>query len=103
MKAYKSLNGDRSLRLFRPDMNMQRLSHSMDRLQMPGYDFDPNELIHCISELVRLDQKWIPEGEGYSLYIRPTVIGTQRFLGLAAPDSVLLYVITSYVVIACYF
>ena len=94
MKAYKSLK-DGSIRLFRPDMNMKRLQSSMERLQMPGADFDHQQLIDCIAELVRLDQRWIPEGEGYSLYLRPTVIATHKFLGLAAPTSVLLYVITS--------
>lgn len=66
----------------------------MERLQMPGYDFDNDELIKCIAELVNLDEKWIPDGEGYSLYLRPTVIATHNYLGLAAPDSLLLYVIT---------
>lgn len=94
MKAYKGVSDD-SLRLFRPDLNMQRLSRSMERLEMPGHDFDQQGLIDCIAELVRLDQDWIPSGEGYSLYIRPTVIATNRFLGLAPPTSLLMYVITS--------
>jgi branched-chain amino acid aminotransferase len=93
MKAYKSLADD-SIRLFRPEKNMERLCSSMDRLHMPGGDFDHQELINCISALVLLDKDWIPYGEGYSLYIRPTVIATHKFLGLAAPDSLLLYVIT---------
>ena len=41
------------------------------------------------------DKDWIPSGEGYSLYIRPTVIATHPFLGLSPPDDLLLYVITS--------
>lgn len=94
MKAYKTIP-DQSLRLFRPDLNMKRLSRSMDRLHMPGYDFDQKELIECIKELVRVDEKWIPSGEGYSLYIRPTVIATHPYLGVAAPESLLLYVICS--------
>jgi branched-chain amino acid aminotransferase len=112
MKAYKLLgtnaniapardntnnsnDDDSTICLFRPDMNMKRLQKSMERLQMPGSDFDHEELIKCIAKLVELDKKWIPSGEGYSLYIRPTVIATQRFLGLAAADSLLLYVITT--------
>lgn len=94
MKAYKSISDD-SLRLFRPDKNMERLTNSMDRLNMPGADLDQQELIDCIAELVRTDKKWIPSGEGYSLYIRPTVIATDPYLGLASPNSLLLYVITS--------
>lgn len=46
-------------------------------------------LLHLIT-----DQDWIPTDEGYSLYIRPTVIATHPYLGLAAPDEILLYVIT---------
>mmetsp|Transcript_39345 Transcript_39345/g.95217 ORF Transcript_39345/g.95217 Transcript_39345/m.95217 type:complete len:390 (+) Transcript_39345:83-1252(+) len=95
MKAYKSLDGDESLRLFRPDKNMERLSNSMDRLHMPGADFDRKELEKCIAELVKIDEEWIPSGEGYSLYIRPTCIATHPFLGLSSPTSLLMYVITS--------
>ena len=69
MKAYKSADG--SLRLFRPDLNMKRLQSSMDRLQMQGESFDPDELLECIKELVRIDERWVPERDGYSLYIRP--------------------------------
>eukprot|EP00560_Eucampia_antarctica_P006374 CAMPEP_0197826466 /NCGR_PEP_ID=MMETSP1437-20131217/3425_1 /TAXON_ID=49252 ORGANISM="Eucampia antarctica, Strain CCMP1452" /NCGR_SAMPLE_ID=MMETSP1437 /ASSEMBLY_ACC=CAM_ASM_001096 /LENGTH=333 /DNA_ID=CAMNT_0043426925 /DNA_START=225 /DNA_END=1223 /DNA_ORIENTATION=- len=94
MKAYKSLSADKSLRLFRPDCNMERLAGSMDRLDMPGTDFDANELIKCIKELVKLDRDWIPYGDGYSLYIRPTVISTHPYLGITPPDSILLYIIT---------
>ena len=94
MKAYKALS-DRSLRLFRPLMNMKRLQGSMQRLHMPGSNFDCEQLIGCIAELVKLDEKWVPYGEGFSLYIRPTVIATHRYLGLAAPTSLLLFVITS--------
>ena len=79
MKAYKTLT-DGSLRLFRPDRNAERLASSMERLGMPGYDFDQAELIDCIAELVRLDKDWIPEGEGYSLYLRPVVIATHSVL-----------------------
>lgn len=83
MKAYKSLSDD-SLRLFRPNKNMERLSNSMERLHMPGADFDRAEFANCIAELVRVDQDWIPSGEGYSLYIRPTCIATHPFLGLVS-------------------
>ena len=94
MKAYHSLT-DESIRLFRPDLNMQRLSNSMERLSLPGHDFDHNELIQCIMKLVSLDKEWIPHGEGYSLYLRPNVVGMSSNLGLANTESLLLYVVTS--------
>jgi len=103
MKAYKSLSGgddgendnDDSIRLFRPDCNMERLSSSMERLSLPGHDFDKDELIKCIMKLIDIDRDWIPEGEGYSLYLRPNVIAMSKNLGLANPESLLLYVVTS--------
>lgn len=88
------MDGEENILLFRPDKNMERLTGSMERLCMPGADFDNEELLKCIEELIRVDQRWIPWGEGYSLYIRPTVIATDRFLGVAAPKELLLYVIT---------
>mmetsp|Transcript_32145 Transcript_32145/g.61602 ORF Transcript_32145/g.61602 Transcript_32145/m.61602 type:complete len:350 (+) Transcript_32145:604-1653(+) len=95
MKAYKTIDDESDVRLFRPELNMKRLKNSMDRLAMPGTDFVPEELIRCIGELVRVDQDWIPSGEGYSLYLRPTVIATHPYLGVSPPDDLLLYVITS--------
>jgi branched-chain amino acid aminotransferase len=52
----------------------------MHRLHFECYDFNQNELLECIKELIRVDENWIPDGEGYSLYIRPTMIGTNPFL-----------------------
>eukprot|EP00934_Nitzschia_sp_Nitz4_P003890 Nitzschia sp. Nitz4//scaffold20_size174350//157730//159097//NITZ4_002133-RA/size174350-processed-gene-0.119-mRNA-1//-1//CDS//3329541902//3880//frame0 len=94
LKAYHSLTDD-SIKLFRVDQNVHRLKSSMDRLHMPGIDFDENELIRCIAQLVSLDRDWIPEGEGYSLYLRPTAVATHQELKVAPPDSVMIYVITS--------
>ena len=97
MKAYKAVDG--TIRLFRPDKNMARLRSSMNALGMPTSDWQDAELLECIKELVRVDADWIPEaaaaGEGYSLYLRPTCIATHPFLGLAPPDEVLMYCISS--------
>ena len=96
MKCYNSAPSSptpTSLRLFRPDCNMARLNSSMDRLNMPT--FDSPELISLISTLVRLEKDWVPQGDGYSLYLRPTAIGTHPFLGVDVSKSVKLYVICS--------
>eukprot|EP00594_Rhizosolenia_setigera_P005145 CAMPEP_0178950466 /NCGR_PEP_ID=MMETSP0789-20121207/6667_1 /TAXON_ID=3005 /ORGANISM="Rhizosolenia setigera, Strain CCMP 1694" /LENGTH=338 /DNA_ID=CAMNT_0020631193 /DNA_START=255 /DNA_END=1271 /DNA_ORIENTATION=- len=95
MKAYKSLDNPDEVRLFRPDLNMKRLMTSMERLSMPTDDLNPDNLLECIKTLCEVDKNWIPHGEGYSLYLRPTVICTNPFLGVAAPTKMLLYVITS--------
>lgn len=92
MKAYKS-SKDGSLRLFRPDKNMQRLNKSAARIALPTFDGDA--VIDLIGKFCKLDQRFIPSEKGYSLYIRPTLIGTQRTLGVGPPGSALLYVIAS--------
>lgn len=91
MKAYKCADG--SLRLFRPDKNMERINKSAARIALPT--FDGNALIDLIGALCRLDQRFIPSEKGYSLYLRPTLIGTQRTLGVGPPGSALLFVIAS--------
>lgn len=57
--------------------------------------FDPEELIKVITEFLRIEDRWIPSKRGYSLYLRPTVIGTQSALGVRAPNKALLFVIAS--------
>jgi branched-chain amino acid aminotransferase len=60
--------------MFRPMDNVNRLAISSTRLALPS--FDKTELLECIKELVRVDSDYIPTGKGYSLYLRPTFIGT---------------------------
>ena len=57
MKAYKDKDG--KIRLFRPDKNMERLNKSSKRIALPG--FDGKALTKLLAELVKLDQRFIPE------------------------------------------
>lgn len=89
MKAYKDKDG--RIRLFRPVMNMSRLLKSCQRLALPS--FDKQELLECIKEFLKVEERWIPDKRGYSLYIRPTVIGTQASLGVGPTGRATLFVI----------
>ncbi|KAJ9151351.1 Branched-chain-amino-acid aminotransferase [Pleurostoma richardsiae] len=91
MKAYKDKKGN--IRLFRPDKNMERFNKSSARIALPT--FNGKALIELISKLVKIDSRFIPEQRGYSLYLRPTMIGTQKTLGVGHPGSALLFVICS--------
>ncbi|OQS05329.1 branched-chain-amino-acid aminotransferase [Thraustotheca clavata] len=91
MKAY--INDDGKIRLFRPDMNMARMNSSMERLFLPT--FDSKEMIECIKQLVLLDKDWIPKGDGYSLYLRPTGISTHPHIGVSASSKAKVFVILS--------
>ncbi|BEI87453.1 uncharacterized protein CcaverHIS019_0101710 [Cutaneotrichosporon cavernicola] len=90
-KAYIAPDG--SIRLFRPDKNMERMNNSARRIALP--EFDGDQLIELIKKLVKLDKKWIPTDKGYSLYLRPTLIGTEAALGVGPSKDALLFVIAS--------
>ncbi|KAJ8293019.1 Branched-chain-amino-acid aminotransferase, mitochondrial [Rhodotorula toruloides] len=91
LKAYKGKDG--VPRLFRPDKNMERMNRSAARLAFPT--FTGEHLTTLIKKLVEIDADWVPTEPGTSLYIRPTMIGTQAGLGVGASTDVLLFVICS--------
>lgn len=91
MKAY--VDADDRIRMFRPDCNMARMNDSMTRLFMPNFDSDA--YIACMQELLKLEKDWIPRGEGYSLYMRPTAIGTHPYIGVGPTKRAKLYTILS--------
>ncbi len=91
LKAYKGENGEAYL--FRPDMNAKRTNASNDRLvipQLPEEDF-----VQAVSAVVDVDRDWIPTEPGTSLYIRPFIIATDEFLGVAPSKTYLFMVILS--------
>ncbi|KAL2176264.1 aminotransferase [Thermothelomyces heterothallicus CBS 202.75] len=91
LKAYKDKEG--RVRLFRPDKNMERFNKSAARIALPT--FNSAALIDLIARFAKLESRFIPEERGYSLYLRPTMIGTQKTLGVGPPGSALLFVIAS--------
>ncbi|XP_037826418.1 branched-chain-amino-acid aminotransferase, cytosolic [Lucilia sericata] len=97
MKAYRGVDG--KIRIFRPNMNMNRMNVAAKRSGLPT--FEGEEFIKCLSRLISIDSEWVPHTEAASLYIRPTLIGIDPTLGVASSDSALLYSILSPV--GCYF
>lgn len=73
MKAYRGVDG--KIRLFRPELNMERMNNSAIRSGLPAFRGD--ELIKCLSRLISIDQEWVPHSTASSLYIRPTYIGIE--------------------------
>ena len=91
MKAYKGANGE--VFLFRPDMNAKRTNDTNTRLCIPH--IPEEDFVQAVSEVVRVDQDWIPTDEGTSLYIRPFIIATDEFLGVAPSKTYLFIIILS--------
>ncbi|GIL17840.1 MAG: branched-chain-amino-acid aminotransferase 2 [Oligoflexia bacterium] len=91
MKAFRQQDG--SVALFRPEFNWDRMSKGADRLCM---ECPPKEMfLDGIKTLVKIDERWVPKEKGCALYIRPTIIGTEGFLGVRPADRYLFFVILS--------
>ena len=91
LKAYRTADG--SIQLFRVMDNIQRMNDSADRLCMPQ---TPAELaLAGITELVKLEQDWVPHEKDTSLYIRPFMIGLDPALGVHSSHHV------QFIVIVC--
>lgn len=73
LKAY--MGKDNSIRLFRPEKNMERLNLSNDRLCIPKIDEEFS--LDALKKLLQVDKDWVPTAEGTSLYIRPFIIATE--------------------------
>ncbi len=91
LKAFRRVDG--SLALFRPRDNISRFNRSATRMCMPEVDED--FLLDSLLELIRLEADWVPKSEGTSLYIRPTMIASEAFLGVRPADQYLCYIILS--------
>ena len=91
LKAYKGENGE--VFLFRPDMNAKRTNATNDRLVIPQIPVE--DFVQAVSAVVDVDRDWIPTEPGTSLYIRPFIIATDEFLGVAPSKTYLFMVILS--------
>lgn len=72
MKAYKDADG--KVWLFRPLDNFKRLNISSKRLAIP--ELPESYFMDGLKALLKVDEDWIPEKEGSSLYIRPFVFAS---------------------------
>ncbi len=91
LKAFKTK--DKQINLFRPDKYHERLNRSNERLCIPAVPYDL--FIKGLSELIRLDQEWVPDKQGCSLYIRPFIFAADNFLGVRVSYTYHFMIITS--------
>lgn len=90
-KAFRGADGH--IRLFRPADHAHRMAVGAPRLCMPH----PNEadMLEAAKALVKVDADWVPKSEGTSLYLRPTLIATEGFLGVRPATKYLYFIIAS--------
>ncbi len=91
MKLYRGHDG--KLRLFRPELNCNRMLMSTNRIALPA--FPPKELLKLVVKLCATDgKKWLPKDRpGSFLYVRPTMIASDSALGVERPKEALLFII----------
>lgn len=91
IKVHRCENG--KLAWMRPEFNWERLAKGCERLCMQA---PPKEVfLEGIKNLIMIEKDWVPDAPHSSLYIRPTVIGTEGFLGIRPAKEYLFFVILS--------
>lgn len=91
MKAFRTGSGD--VNIFRPHQHLARLNRSLDRMCMPPI---PEDLfLSGLEALISVDQEWIPDGDGATLYIRPLVFATESRLGVKVSERYKFIIMTS--------
>lgn len=91
MKAFRAADG--RVQLFRADRHSRRLAEGAPRLCMPAVD--PELTMALLLALVGVDRDWVPRAPGTSLYIRPTLIATEPFLGVRPSKRYTFFIIAS--------
>jgi branched-chain amino acid aminotransferase len=91
LKAFCGHDG--VIRLFRPDKHAARLNKTAHHLCIP--EMDPALVLKSWTTLVDIDRDWVPRSVGTSLYIRPTIVASEPFLGVRPAKSYLYFVILS--------
>ena len=91
MKAYTTASG--SIQLFRPKDNFMRLNRSNKLLCIP--EIDETFALDALKQLLNLEKRWVPSLFETSLYIRPTIIATDPYLGVRESYTYLFFIILS--------
>jgi branched-chain amino acid aminotransferase len=92
MKAYR--HDDGSVWTFRPEENAARMVRSSRRLALP--ELPAGDFVEAVDALVKADERWVPDNEGEkSLYLRPFMFASEKFLGVRPAHHVTFMVIAS--------
>jgi branched-chain amino acid aminotransferase len=91
LKAFRTDSGD--IQLFRPGDNFKRMNNSARLLCIP--EINETFALDALKQLLVIEKDWVPSKPGTSLYIRPTIIATDPFLGVRASHTYRYFVILS--------
>ena len=89
LKAFRTDSGD--VQLFRPKDNFKRMNNSSRLICIP--ELDEAFALDALKQLLVIEKDWVPSTPGTSLYIRPTIIATDPFLGVRASHTYRFFII----------
>ncbi|MEK4555969.1 branched-chain amino acid aminotransferase [Jeotgalicoccus sp. FSL K6-3177] len=92
-EGLKAYNVDGEVTLFRPDENFKRLNRSLERMSMPKVDGE--FALRALTELLKLEHDWVPDGEGQALYVRPIVFADEPYLGIRPAKNYKMLIVLS--------
>ncbi|MCK5194750.1 MAG: branched-chain amino acid aminotransferase [Desulfobulbaceae bacterium] len=91
LKAFSTESG--AIQLFRPKDNFKRMNNSSRLMCIP--DIDEAFVLDALKQLLVIEKNWVPSAPETSLYIRPTIIAMDPFLGVRASDTYRFFIILS--------
>ena len=91
MKAYRA-EGRQSAHV--PALGQYQAAGDFGGARLHGA-LDGEFVLNSLYELIKLEKDWIPTSPNTSLYIRPTYIGVDPFVGVRPAEEYLLYIILS--------
>ena len=91
LKAFRAEDGN--ILLFRPQENFKRFNTSAQTMCIP--ELDEGFSLNALKELIHIDRDWVPSAPGTSLYIRPTIIAMDPFLGVRASFTYRYFIVLS--------
>ncbi|MBK5255599.1 MAG: branched-chain amino acid aminotransferase [Vicinamibacteria bacterium] len=90
-KAFRSKQG--RIQLFRGRRHAARLADGAPRLGMVAPSAET--IYQAMTALVHFEKDWVPSEPGTALYLRPTLVGTEGFLGVRPSKKYLFFIILS--------
>lgn len=91
LKAFRTESG--AIQLFRPKDNFKRMNNSSRLICIP--DIDEAFALDALKQLLVVEKNWVPSAPETSLYIRPTIIAMDPFLGVRASHTYRFFFILS--------
>jgi branched-chain amino acid aminotransferase len=91
LKAYRTESGN--VQLFRPAQNFKRMNRSSRIICIP--EIDESFALDALKQLINVEKDWVPSAPGTSLYIRPTIIATDPYIGVRASFTYRFFIIMS--------